>query len=373
MIEVTSAPETRETEARHGGGLCNCGGPETGGRSYTVDAVGSPDFDEILAGFDDTCFDQISTFRAGQWPGRTHTFLSCRDGETVGGAVLVAFAAPVVGRGMVDLRFGPFWRRRGQTPDPADYDAIIKQLIREFAVRRGHMLTIKPRPSPAFAALESETLAANGFRRRPAPAGEFRYLVDVTISTDEQMDSLGQEWRRSLHEAHGNGLTVVRDDSDEAIAVFQDMHRRMVERRAIGVVDATHLTSTLIRDLPASLKARNYLVRHDGKPVAGAVVMNTGDTAHCLFGAREEEALRLKAGYALQWEIVRSLGAEPVHYYDLGGTSGHSGLHRFKSGLAGRAGHTIPLPDEFDYWSTPDSYILGKSFQLARYVKRHVI
>lgn len=344
--------------------------PDREGRSYSVDTLEPLDFDRILAGFDDTCFDQLATYRSGQWPGRIHTFVSYRDGRPVGGAVLVAFAAPMLGRGVADLRFGPFWRRHGEAPDPADHDAIVKQLIREFAVRRGHMLTIRPRPSPDYTRLESETLVANGFRRRPAPDGAARYLVDVTIPEAEQMRSLDAQWRLNLSVARDAGVEVVHDDSDPAIAAFQDMHRRMVQRRNIGIVEPTHLIGPMIRDLPAPMKPRNFLAFHRGEPVAGAIVMNTGDTAHCVFGAREEKALALKAGHALQWEIVRSLGTQPVRYYDLGGESGHEGLRRFKNGLAGAAGATIPLPDEFDHWSRADSFLLGRSFQLARYVKR---
>ena len=90
---------------------------------------------------------------------------------------------------------------------------------------------------------------------------------------------------------------------------------------------------------------------HEGTPVAGAVVAVLGDTAYYVFGATSDEALPLKAGYALQWWIVNWLSDKKVRWYDLGGEAMEPGLRQFKKGLVGKSGVVLAMPGELDYWT----------------------
>ena len=99
--------------------------------------------------------------------------------------------------------------------------------------------------------------------------------------------------------------------------------------------------------LPEKLAPKIIIAYHEGKPIAGAAIALHGDTAYYVYGATAQVALPLRAGYALQWWIVRWLSDQGVRWYDLGGTGGDSGLIQFKTGLVGRQGKFVELSGEY--------------------------
>ena len=59
----------------------------------------------------------------------------------------------------------------------------------------------------------------------------------------------------------------------------------------------------------------------------------------------------MKAGYTLQWWIVRWLSAQRgMRWYDLGGEVGERGLRQFKKGLVGKRGAIVVTNGEYDRW-----------------------
>ena len=91
-------------------------------------------------------------------------------------------------------------------------------------------------------------------------------------------------------------------------------------------------------------------MRHEGEVVAGAIIFKAGDRAVYLYGATNDKALPLRAGYFMHWHIIRWLRDNtPAHWYDLGGTDGFQGLHQFKKGMVGDAGVITPVPPVANY------------------------
>ncbi len=69
-----------------------------------------------------------------------------------------------------------------------------------------------------------------------------------------------------------------------------------------------------------------------------------------MFGATNDKALPLRAGYFLHWNIIRWLRDHTMaKWYDLGGTDGFHGLHQFKKGMVGSAGVIHPVPPVANY------------------------
>jgi hypothetical protein len=57
--------------------------------------------------------------------------------------------------------------------------------------------------------------------------------------------------------------------------------------------------------------------------VAGAIIITAGDRAVYLYGATNDRALPLRAGYFLHWYVIRWLRDNTrANWYDLGGTDG---------------------------------------------------
>ena len=66
------------------------------------------------------------------------------------------------------------------------------------------------------------------------------------------------------------------------------------------------------------------------------------------FSASTAEALPLRAGYLLRWEIINRLRNTQARWLDLGGDEGDDGLRHFKTGNVGTLGRIADIPGEFD-------------------------
>src|SRR5262249_15452699 len=92
------------------------------------------------------------------------------------------------------------------------------------------------------------------------------------------------------------------------------------------------------------------------------LIFAAGDTAIYLYGATSDEALPLRAGYFMHWQIVCWLKAQTrARWYDLGGSDGFHGLHQFKKGMVGKAGAIVPLPPMLHFATRRLPLILGTS------------
>lgn len=345
--------------------------PDVGGEhcTYSVDALESGEFDRILDGFDDSCLDQCHAYKESQWPGRTSTFLAYRNRQLIGGAVVVLMTLPVFGRGIANIRFGPFWMRNSREPAAHDYRSIIRMLAQEYAVKRGHMLTILPQPSAKFGALESDLLVKQGFQSSCPKTNSNRYFVDLRLSETQQMASLGQKWRYNLRKALASDLHFRRDDGVMALENFKRLHGQMVARKRVKIPDDLRLIEKLMDQPPAGIKPRIYFAYARGEPVVGAVTISMGDTTAYIFGASTDQALSTKAGYFLQWHIIKDLSGGNTSFYELGGDLNAAGLRQFKKGLVGRSGVIVPMQSSHTYCVNSAGYICGNAVQFIRYLK----
>ena len=115
------------------------------------------------------------------------------------------------------------------------------------------------------------------------------------------------------------------------------------------------------------MRMRVALAYHEGKPVAGLAFAVNGDVGYYVFGASNDIATELKAGYALQWSVLNWLRENsPVKWYELGGP-GDPGIKQFKKGFAGKRGMLLPI-QEFHY--CPD--MVARSVVTMLFVARNM-
>jgi Acetyltransferase (GNAT) domain len=343
-----------------------------GGFECQVDSVCAAAWDEIAGEFNDLNYDQIARYSAGQWGERVSHLLLRRHGVPAAGARVAVIRLPGFSRGLAFLRFGPFWRRRDQAPDIAVYRAAIGALVQEYCMRRGHFLTVIPRPNPEFYQRECEVLSEFGFsvrRRFPDPN---RYLVDLSLDEEAQRQSLDQKWRYNLRQATANGFDIRLGENDADMRSFQSLHAGMVTRKGFYNADMVHLLPELAAQLPEALRPRIVLALHQGRAVVGAAIALLGDTAYYVFGGSDSASLSLKGGYALHWWIVRWLSTQNVRWYDLGGEAGEPGLRQFKKGLAGKRGAVVRMNGEYDYWAQSSARLIGDAVYGLRAIQRGI-
>jgi hypothetical protein len=108
-------------------------------------------------------------------------------------------------------------------------------------------------------------------------------------------------------------------------------------------------------------------VRHEGEVIAGAIIFSAGERAVYLYGATQDRALPLRAGYFLHWHIIRWLRDNtPAAWYDLGGTDGFQGLHQFKKGMVGEQGLITAVPPTANFAAYRLPFLLGEAAFAAR-------
>ena len=159
-----------------------------------------------------------------------------------------------------------------------------------------------------------------------------------------------------MKKAENVGVTVELAD-ERGFELFAAMHQEMVARKHAADSDPVELLPSLHRHLLPALRPVTVIARHEGEPVAGAIIAIFGDTAYYLYGASRDRALKLNAGYALHWWIVGWLSTSSAIWYDLGGAPVGSMLRQFKSGLTGKQGRIISQIGERDYWVRADQRI----------------
>lgn len=317
-----------------------------------IDCLFDADWHAALARFSDIHYEQSALFGAGQRGETSSHLLATKNGEPVFGARVGLYTLPVLNRGLALVRFGPFWRRAGEPLDRERYKAAIQALVDEYCTRRKLYLIVRPRAHPDIYPIEAEILAEMGLQ-----AGETtelaRYVVDASLSEDEQRRSFDKRWRYTLKSALANNLDIRIGGDKDDIAQFQSIYADMVERKHL-VYPGLNLVELMpqLTKLPPEMRMRVALAYHEGQPIAGLAFAVNGDVAYYVFGASNDTATALNAGYALQWNVLRWLRENSgVKWYELGGP-GDAGIKHFKKGLAGKHGMLLPLR-EFHYCTDP--------------------
>lgn len=330
-------------------------------------AVRAAAWDRQVAGFADLVQEQLVAYAEASWPGAApEARLFTLDGEVVGGALTVVQKLPLGAGAVAVCKWGPMLRDAARPDAAAVYAAMIDRLVAEYARERHLMLTVMPRAATGPENSQQAHLAMRRFRPGKPMLFPDRYLVDLRLDDAAQRKSLHQKWRYHLNKADRAGLDIERAGA-ERLDEFDALYRSMLDRKQFADHSAyASVPALFATDVPA-LRPELFFVRHDGEIVAGAIVTKAGDTAVYLFGATNERALPLRAGYFLHWHIIRWLRDHTTaRWYDLGGTDGFQGLHQFKKGMVGDGGVIAPIPAPMHYAAEVVPRLLGEGAYAAR-------
>ena len=323
-------------------------------------------WDAVVADFDGVCQEQLHGFAAIRWPGvGLEPNLFEKDGRIVGGALIMVQKLPL-GLGHIALaKWAPMLADADAPDGAAIYAGMIDALVAEYAEGRGMMVSILPHASPAPVNAEYRALRARGFKRGFALTYPHRYLVNLRLGDEAQRKSFQQTWRRQLNKAEKSDL-VFEHAGRERLGEFKALYEAMTDRKQFPDHSAYDTLDALMA-MDEKLRPELFFVRHEGAVVAGALIFKAGDRAVYLYGATNDKALPLRAGYFMHWHIIRWLRDHTsASWYDLGGTDGFQGLHQFKKGMVGDAGKVHPVPPVANYAARPLAFVLGTAAFTAR-------
>jgi hypothetical protein len=329
--------------------------------------LGQP-WDALLATFADACLEQMAAYTVPRWGGSRLCGLVLREvatSEPVALALAVMATIPLIKYGLAYVKFGPLWRRQGRPADPAVLAAMLDALKQAFAIECGLVARVMPPPDPDFETEWKAALSATAFTAlAPLPDAD-RYLVDLRLSEAEQLASLGANWRANLKKAHKSNLDMRELDPREGLADFMALFQQMLARKQF--VDRHHVDAlpSLVAAAPLG-QLRLFLAYHDGRPVAGSILVGGGDRVFAAYSASSEAALALRAGYALRWWVLGQLRGSNARWLDLGGDEGDAGLKSFKLGNVGKRGRVVTMLGEYDFAGNALSNLISAAMSSTR-------
>jgi lipid II:glycine glycyltransferase (peptidoglycan interpeptide bridge formation enzyme) len=148
---------------------------------------------------------------------------------------------------------------------------------------------------------------------------------------------------------------------------FDTLYHAMLDRKRFPDHSAFGTLDKLMAMEDPRLRPELFFVTREGETVGGAVIFKSGKRAVYLYGATNDTALSLRAGYFMHWHIIRWLRDHTeAAWYDLGGTDGFKGLHQFKKGMVGSAGLVVPVPPVMNYAARPIARLVGEAAFVAR-------
>lgn len=324
-------------------------------------------WERTIGDFAGICQEQLATFARTRWPRvALEPLLFSADGSIVGGCLVMIRQLPLRLGAIAIAKWGPMLARTDLTDAMAIYAGMIDRLIERYARERRMMLSVLPHAAYGEGNPEYEHLIARGFRAGPRLGFPDRYLVRLRLGDEEQRKSLEQKWRYHLHRSEQAGLSF-EPAGAERFAEFDALYKAMTSRKKFKDYSAYGSVPALFAIENPKLRPELFFARHGDRVVAGAIIFKAGSRAAYLYGATNETALSLRAGYFMHWNIIRWLRDHTsADWYDLGGTDGFHGLHQFKKGMVGSAGVIRPLPPAANYAAYKMPLVLGEAAFAAR-------
>jgi Acetyltransferase (GNAT) domain len=325
------------------------------------------DFDRLIAGFDGVVLEMTALFAMHRWPDTTlYPWIFQADGTPVAAALVMLKSLPLgLGR-LAVVKWGPILRDACGPDREHIYRSALQHLQANYGDASGSMLSVMPHAEAEPPLRAAEHLAETGFKAGSQLLFPARYLVKVRLSDAEQRKSFAQKWRYHLNKSEKEGLVFEVADTGQ-FPRFARLYEAMTDRKKFpdfSAYDTLH--HHMDWDVPA-LRPQLFFVTLNREDIAGAVIFTAGRTAVYLYGATNDKALPLRAGYFMHARIIAWLRDNSrAEWYDLGGTDGFQGLHQFKKGMAGTAGRIVNVPPICNYAGSLRGRIVGNAAYAAR-------
>jgi peptidoglycan pentaglycine glycine transferase (the first glycine) len=178
-----------------------------------------------------------------------------------------------------------------------------------------------------------------GWKPAPATQPEHTSIIDIARPDDALMASFKSKTRYNVRLAQRKGVEVAPSDD---ISAFARLSGETSSRHRIQLAPEDYYRKLHELMAPSGV-SRLYLASHDGRPLAGIMVMRFAGRATYLFGASTREGRERMPAYLLHWQAMRELRDSGDREYDLWGVPPDdrpdhpwAGLWQFKSGWQGR-------------------------------------
>ncbi len=236
----------------------------------------------------------------------------------------------------------------------AQFSWFLRRLANE---QRAMFVKLEPQSDAVAELLMSSGLRLKRSRKQIQPSHSV--VLDLTLSDDELLGQMHHKTRYNVQLAERKGLQF---DESTNLDAFWKLLRETAATDQFSLHPRTFYEQLLALE-GDELKTKLFIVSTDeGIPVAGMVLLRSGDTAYYLHGASDREHRSLMAPYFMHWQAMHWAHEHGALRYDFWGIDADRwpGVTRFKLSFGG---HEVEHPGAFDLVTSRFWYFL---YNLAR-------
>ena len=160
-------------------------------------------------------------------------------------------------------------------------------------------------------------------------------MLDLSPDLGQIRMNLRQKWRNQLNRAEKNDVSLTIGTDDHLYEIFHDMQRKMQQRKGY-TPEVDYGEFGQIQSLREDQHKMTIIVAsHGSSDICTAIFTSIGDRGIYLLGATDDEGMKLKGSYLLQWKAIELMKERGDCWYDLGGINPETnpGVFHFKSGM----------------------------------------
>lgn len=206
--------------------------------------------------------------------------------------------------------YGPFLSESKKLPEALE--AIKKE------ARRKGLSWITIEPFGRNLSCDPRKLGLKPAEKSYNPA--YTVINDLSLDEARRWSALSPTFRNLINRAERRGLSFRTSTDPPEIKLFTDMIGVVASRKNISLHNAKYFKTqaeTLMPDEAAFLE----LAYSEGKPVASALILQNGKTAHYAYAGSYPEARKLEAGTVLVWQAMQNAAKRGVRWFDLFGVA----------------------------------------------------
>ena len=236
-----------------------------------------------------------------------------------------------------------------------------------------------------FVRFEPSSVPERGVKVAPVQPSE-TMILDLDRPEDELLAGMHEKTRYNIRLAEKKGVRIMPGSgSRDGFETFWNLVKETSERAGIKSHDPEHYRKMLevlsgkTEETSDKAVAKLMFAEHDGKVLAGILLIRFGDTVTYLHGASSRDRRELMAPHLLHWEAIKEAKSWGVKRYDFWGVAPMesrdgklkmkdpkhpwSGITRFKKGFGGEY---IEYPGAFDL---PRSLFWYKLYSVVRKIR----
>lgn len=162
--------------------------------------------------------------------------------------------------------------------------------------------------------------------------------IDLTCGEQIAFAKLDKKWRNGVRRAEKEQVIVKLTDAPGDIDQFVSICREIAKLKGFALDVEREIVERLIKATGTAAEARLYVAKKDEVVLAGALILVTGTHWHYLWGGTDRNYGHLRAGEAVQWNIILDGIRQGATRYDLEGVDDQSnpGTAAFKKKMGGR-------------------------------------